>query len=50
MKNEKKLHGYYSITQSIANFEDFRWNILLRANLLFMKLKNIQGMVHIFGL
>ena len=36
MKNEKKLYGF-SYTQNIANFEAFRWNISLSANLLFLK-------------
>ena len=30
------MHGF-SYTYNIANFEVFRWNILLSANLLFMK-------------
>ena len=36
MKNKKKLHGF-SYTKNIANFEAFCWNILLSANLLFLK-------------
>ena len=35
-EKRKKLHGF-SYTQNIANFEAFRWNISLSANLLFSK-------------
>ena len=37
-RNEKRktLHGF-SYTSNIANFEAFRWNISLSANLLFVK-------------
>ena len=36
MKNEKNYLGFL-IHKNIANFEAFRWNILLSANLLFLK-------------
>ena len=35
-EKHKKLHGF-SYAQNIVNFEAYRWNILLSANLLFLK-------------
>ena len=36
MKNEKNYMGFL-VHKNIANFEAFRWNISLSANLLFLK-------------
>ena len=48
-ENEKKTYmGFLIGNQNIANFEAFRCNILLRANLLFLKCEGVIEIVQTF--
>ena len=42
----KKLHGFFSYSKSMANFEAFRWNISSIINLLFL-MSELSGLNYI---
>ena len=42
MTNEKNYMGFLMHKIYVANFEAFRWNILLSTNLLFLKSEEVE--------